>query len=126
MKFLVLLLSFTALALAQPLGGVGAESSAGFTAFEDLFFRTLRVVDAPCPTDIFGDMCYLHDYDDVFGFKEQFDLLFSESLTEVERWALTTAEIEGEEYEVFRATYRLPDGEPFTLTFNPAYIFLEQ
>ncbi len=130
-RFLILLFSFTALSLttlvlAQSSGGAGAENSAEFTSFETLFFRALRVVDAPCPTDIFGDMCYLHDYDDVFDFKEQFTLLFSESLTEVERWALTNAEIEGEEVEFFRATYRLPEGEPFTLIFSPGYIFLEQ
>ena len=131
MKFLVLLFSLTALsfvapALAQSSGGVGAESSSDFTSFETLFFRAFRVVDAPCITDIFGDMCYLHDYDNVFDFKEQFDSLFSESLTEVERWAFATAEIEGEEVEFFRAIYRLPEGEPFTLIFSPAYIFLEQ
>ena len=131
MKFLVLLFSLTALsfvapALAQSSGGVGAESSSEFASFETLFFRAFRVVDAPCPTDTFGDMCYLHDYDNVFDFKEQFDRLFPGSLTEVERWAATTVTIEGEDYEVFRATYRLQEGEPFTLTFNPAYILLEQ
>ena len=131
MKFLVLLfgltvLSFMAPALAQSSGGVGVEGSSEFTSFETLFFRAFRVVDAPCITDIFGDTCYLHDYDDVFDFKEQFDSLFSEVLTEVERWTFATAEIEGEEVEFFRAIYRLPEGEPFTLIFSPRYIFLEQ
>ena len=123
-RLLVLLLSFTALALAQPSGG--AETLSDFTSFEEHFFRAFRVVDAPCPTEVFGDMCYLHDYDDVFDFKEQFDSLFSEGLTEVERWAFMTAEVEGEEGEVFRATYRLAEGAPFTLIFVSGYIFLER
>ena len=127
-RLLVLLLSFTTFALAQPSSGGEAFVSplSSFTSFEAYFFRAFRVVDAPCPTDIFGDMCYLHDYDDVFDFKEQFNSLFSEGVTEVERWAFATAEVEGEEVEFFRATYRLPEGELFTLIFSPVYIFLER
>ena len=141
-RFLILLLGLTALSLAAFVlaqassGGAGTEDVydgplSSLDAFEAYFFRFFRVVDAPCPSDVFGDTCYLHDYDDIFDFKDRFGTLFltsnfSEGLAEMERWALMTTEIEGEEVEFFRATYCLPDGESFTLIFSPRYIFLEQ
>ena len=136
--FSLIILSLTAFVLAQASsGGAGSEDFydsplSSFTSFEAYFFRAFRVVDAPCPTEVFGDTCYFHGYNDFFDFRDRFYMIFQdltatpEGLTEVERWAFTTAEVEGEEAEVFRASYRLPEGELFTLIFSPAYIFLER